>query len=60
MGILKRVLEEVEKIMYEFKGMLYKSLEDPKMDFRNVCHGLIFVSLFLVDAISATNDDTVP
>lgn len=36
-GILKRVLEEVEKIMYEFKGMLYKSLEDPKIEFRNVC-----------------------
>ncbi|KAG5527864.1 hypothetical protein RHGRI_028708 [Rhododendron griersonianum] len=35
-GILKRVLEEVEKIMYEFKGMLYKSLEDPNIEIRNL------------------------
>ncbi|KAF9601289.1 hypothetical protein IFM89_018399 [Coptis chinensis] len=31
-GILKRVLEEVEKVMHEFKGMLYKSMEDPEID----------------------------
>lgn len=31
-NILKRVLEEVEKVMQEFKGMLYKSLEDPQID----------------------------
>ncbi|XP_008784153.2 exocyst complex component SEC5A-like isoform X2 [Phoenix dactylifera] len=31
-GILKRVLEEVEKVMQEFRGMLYKSMEDPKLD----------------------------
>ncbi|XP_058087887.1 exocyst complex component SEC5B-like isoform X2 [Magnolia sinica] len=31
-GILKRVLEEAEKVMQEFKGMLYKSLEDPQLD----------------------------
>ncbi|XP_019053775.1 PREDICTED: exocyst complex component SEC5B-like isoform X2 [Nelumbo nucifera] len=31
-GILKRVLEEVEKVMKEFKGMLYKSMEDPQID----------------------------
>ncbi|XP_043687614.1 exocyst complex component SEC5A-like isoform X2 [Telopea speciosissima] len=31
-GILKRVLEEVEKLMHEFKGMLYKSMEDPQID----------------------------
>ncbi|KAE8685713.1 Exocyst complex component SEC5B [Hibiscus syriacus] len=30
--ILKRVLEEVERVMQEFKGMLYKSMEDPKID----------------------------
>ncbi|CBI18197.3 hypothetical protein VitviT2T_028512 [Vitis vinifera] len=30
--ILKRVLEEVEKVMHEFKGMLYKSMEDPQID----------------------------
>ncbi|TYI39161.1 hypothetical protein ES332_A02G078300v1 [Gossypium tomentosum] len=30
--ILKRVLEEVEKVMQEFKGMLYKSMEDPQID----------------------------
>ncbi|XP_057966275.1 exocyst complex component SEC5A-like [Malania oleifera] len=31
-GILKRVLEEVEKVMHEFKGTLYKSMEDPQID----------------------------
>ncbi|TYH82862.1 hypothetical protein ES332_D02G090900v1 [Gossypium tomentosum] len=30
--ILKRVLEEVEKVMQEFKGTLYKSMEDPQID----------------------------
>lgn len=36
MGILKRVLEEVEKVMQEFKGMLYRSMEDPNIDLTNV------------------------
>ncbi|KAJ1696288.1 hypothetical protein LUZ63_004800 [Rhynchospora breviuscula] len=31
-GILKRVLEEVEKVMQEFRAMLYKSMEDPFLD----------------------------
>lgn len=31
-GILKRVLEEVEKVMHEFKGTLYKTMEDPQID----------------------------
>lgn len=31
-GILKRVLEEVDKVMHEFRGMLYKSMEDPQLD----------------------------
>eukprot|EP00268_Persea_americana_P003171 TRINITY_DN10951_c1_g4_i1.p1 TRINITY_DN10951_c1_g4~~TRINITY_DN10951_c1_g4_i1.p1 ORF type:complete len:1087 (-),score=200.15 TRINITY_DN10951_c1_g4_i1:470-3730(-) len=31
-GILKRVLEEVEKVMQEFKGMLYKSMDDPQIN----------------------------
>ncbi|KAJ7969694.1 Exocyst complex component SEC5 [Quillaja saponaria] len=35
-GILKRVLEEVEKVMHEFKAMLYKSMEDPKIDLTSV------------------------
>ncbi|GFY85585.1 exocyst complex component sec5 [Actinidia rufa] len=35
-GILKRVLEEVEKVMHEFKGMLYKSMEDPQLDLTNL------------------------
>ncbi|KAL8134432.1 hypothetical protein AgCh_009457 [Apium graveolens] len=35
-GILKRVLEEVEKVMQEFKGMLYKSMEDPHIDLTNL------------------------
>ncbi|KAI3671021.1 hypothetical protein L1987_87667 [Smallanthus sonchifolius] len=35
-GILKRVLEEVEKVMHDFKGMLYESLEDPHIDLTNL------------------------
>ena len=35
-GILKRVLEEVEKVMHEFRGMLYKSMEDPHLDLAEV------------------------
>lgn len=35
-GILKRVLEEVEKVMQEFKGTLYKSMEDPNIDLTNL------------------------
>lgn len=35
-NILKRVLEEVEKVMQEFKAMLYKSMEDPHIDLTNV------------------------
>ncbi|XAR62472.1 hypothetical protein NMG60_11017230 [Bertholletia excelsa] len=31
-SILKRLFEEVEKLMHEFKGMLYKSMEDPQID----------------------------
>ncbi|KAM0901101.1 hypothetical protein ACQ4PT_020200 [Festuca glaucescens] len=31
-GILKRVLEEVENVMHDFRGMLYKSMEDPHLD----------------------------
>jgi len=40
-GILKRVVGEVEKVMQEFKGMLYKSLEDPNIDLTNVRHPLV-------------------
>ncbi|PWA95295.1 exocyst complex component EXOC2/Sec5 [Artemisia annua] len=35
-GILKRVLEEVEKVMHDFKGMLYQSMEDPNIDLTNL------------------------
>ncbi|KAG2698595.1 hypothetical protein I3760_07G158100 [Carya illinoinensis] len=35
-GVLKRVLEEVEKVMHEFKSMLYKSMEDPQIDLTNL------------------------
>ncbi|KAL3513878.1 hypothetical protein ACH5RR_026595 [Cinchona calisaya] len=35
-GILKRVLEEVEKVMQEFKGMLYKTMEDPHIELTNL------------------------
>lgn len=40
-GILKRVIGEVEKVMQEFKGMLYKSMEDPNIDLTNVSHPLV-------------------
>ncbi|KAI3752527.1 hypothetical protein L2E82_24561 [Cichorium intybus] len=35
-GILKRVLEEVEKVMNEFKSMLYRSMENPQIDLTNL------------------------
>ncbi|KAJ0786185.1 putative exocyst complex component EXOC2/Sec5 [Helianthus annuus] len=35
-GILKRVLEEVEKVMHDFKRMLYESMEDPHIDLTNL------------------------
>ncbi|KAJ4824452.1 Exocyst complex component S5B [Turnera subulata] len=35
-NILKRVLEEVEKVMHDFKGTLYKSMEDPHIDLTNL------------------------
>ncbi|KAM7253170.1 hypothetical protein ACFE04_025788 [Oxalis oulophora] len=35
-NILKRVLEEVEKLMREFKNTLYKSMEDPQIDLTNL------------------------
>ncbi|CAI0377214.1 unnamed protein product [Linum tenue] len=35
-NILKRVLEEVEKVMHEFKGTLYKSMEDPQIELTNL------------------------
>jgi hypothetical protein len=35
-GILKRVLEEVENVMHDFRGMLYKSMEDPHLDLAEV------------------------
>ncbi|CAJ2629717.1 unnamed protein product [Trifolium pratense] len=35
-GILKRVLEEVEKVMNEFKSVLFKSMEDPNIDITNL------------------------
>jgi hypothetical protein len=35
-NVLKRVLEEVEKVVNEFKGTLYKSMEDPQIDLTNV------------------------
>ncbi|GLJ54776.1 hypothetical protein SUGI_1176620 [Cryptomeria japonica] len=35
-GILKRVLEEVEKVVQEFKATLYKSMEDPQVELSNL------------------------
>ena len=46
MGILKKVLEEVEKVVHEFKGTLYKSMEDPKIDLTNVSFLFNHFSLF--------------
>lgn len=45
-GILKRVLEEVEKVMQEFKGMLYKSMEDPHIDLTNVWSSYIILAMY--------------
>jgi hypothetical protein len=45
-GILKRVLEEVEKVMHEFKSMLYKSMEDPQIDLTNVSLFGLFLVFF--------------
>ncbi|KAJ0026423.1 hypothetical protein Pint_07940 [Pistacia integerrima] len=35
-NILKRVLEEVEKVMQEFKATLFRSMEDPQIDLTNL------------------------
>ncbi|KAJ6352593.1 hypothetical protein OIU76_001765 [Salix suchowensis] len=35
-NLLKRVLEEVEKVVNEFKGTLYKSMEEPQIDLANL------------------------
>jgi len=35
------VLEEVEKVMNEFRGMLYKSMEDPQLDLAEVSSFLL-------------------
>eukprot|EP00850_Spirogloea_muscicola_P013527 SM000092S24495 [mRNA] locus=s92:340613:348688:+ [translate_table: standard] len=35
-GILKRVLEEVDKVIHEFKEVLYKSMEDPSVELSEV------------------------
>lgn len=45
-GILKRVLEEVEKVMQEFKGMLYKSMDDPQINLADVCSFPAFILLY--------------
>lgn len=39
-NILKRVIEEVEKVMQEFKTTLYKSMEDPQVDLTSVSSAL--------------------
>lgn len=52
MGILKRVLEEVEKVMHEFKGMLYKSMDDPTIDLTNVKSLYTFLIIFQYIAVS--------
>jgi exocyst complex component 2 len=35
-GILSRVLEEVDKIIQQFKDMLYKKMEDPHVEISQV------------------------
>ncbi|KAL6504483.1 hypothetical protein OROGR_026406 [Orobanche gracilis] len=42
-GIIKRVLEEVEKVMQEFKGMLYKAMEEPNIDLTNLENTVRFI-----------------
>lgn len=51
-GILKRVLEEVEKVMHEFRGMLYKSMEDPQIDLADVCWICFFFFFWIILAIA--------
>jgi hypothetical protein len=45
--MLNRVLEEVEKVMNEFKSMLFMSMEVPNIDITNVSYqSLKFASHF--------------
>jgi hypothetical protein len=46
-GILSRVLEEVDKIVQEFKEMLYKKMEDPHIEIAQVR-----VCVFLLPPVS--------
>jgi len=54
-GILSRVLEEVDKIVHEFKEMLYKKMEDPHLEISQVracvfLLPLVFANHYLVEA----------
>ena len=51
-GILSRVLEEVDKIIQEFKEMLYKKMEDPHIEIAQVraCVFLLPPVYYLVEA----------
>jgi hypothetical protein len=48
-GILSRVLEEVDKIVQEFKEMLYKKMEDPHVEISQVGLCIYQGSLLLLD-----------
>ena len=48
-GILSRVLEEVDKIVQEFKEMLYKKREDPHVEISQVGLCIYQGSLLLLD-----------
>lgn len=47
-AILSRVLQEVDKIVQEFKEMLYKKMEDPHLEMSQVRACVIVLPLFLV------------
>ncbi|KAG2401733.1 Exocyst complex component [Vigna angularis] len=47
-GILKRVLEEVEKVMNDFKTMLFQSMEDPQIDLASYALPLILLTSHLL------------
>lgn len=48
-GILSRVLEEVDKIVQEFKEMLYKKMEDPHVEISQVGLCIYQGTLLLLD-----------
>lgn len=50
-GILKRVLEEVDKIVKEFKETLYKSMDDPHIEVLHVSDKIRVQHLFVKEDV---------